>query len=57
LRVDLDSLVRHESFSEHTPMLTQCICISVAKLPQQLRRAFDVREEEGDRAGRQLAHR
>jgi hypothetical protein len=37
-------------------MLGQNVGIPVPQLVQQPRRAFDVREEEGDRSARQLAH-
>jgi hypothetical protein len=57
LRVDLDPVVRGERCPEHAPVLPQRVRVAVTQLVQQLRRAFDVGEEEGDGAAGKLAHR
>jgi hypothetical protein len=55
LGVDLDAAVSLERGAERAPVLAQRLGVSVAELVEQLRRAFDVGEEEGDRAGGELA--
>jgi hypothetical protein len=56
LRVDLDPAVAEERISQRPAMLGQHLCIRVAELVEQPRRALDVGEEEGDRPGRELTH-
>jgi hypothetical protein len=56
LRVDLDSAVLGERVSQDAPLLGEDVRIRVTELMEQLRRALDVGEEEGDCAGRQLCH-
>ena len=56
LRVHLDAVVVRASFADHAPMLGKRLCIGLGpELVQQLRRALDVREEEGDGAGGKVA--
>ena len=59
LRVDLDPAVRGERGAESAPVLRQRLGVRLGpERVQQPRRALDVREEEGDRAARELgAHR
>jgi hypothetical protein len=52
LGVHLDALVSGERLPEQSPMLVERIRVSVPEFVQKLRRAFDVREEEGHDAGR-----
>jgi hypothetical protein len=55
-RVDLDAAVLTERFAQEPTMLLDGLAVGgVAELLEQPRRAFDVREEEGDRPGRKLA--
>src|SRR6476469_1500110 len=56
LGVDLNAAVAGERLAQEAPVLGQCIRVGVAELVQQLRRALDVGEEEGDSAGRERAH-
>ena len=56
LRVDLDAAVPRERVPQQTTVLAQQLDVAVSVLVQQPRRAFDVREQEGDRAGWKLAH-
>ena len=56
LRVDLDARVSLECVPQSPAVLGQDLRIPVSVLVEQPRRAFDVREEEGDRSARQLAH-
>jgi hypothetical protein len=56
LRVDLDAAVWCDSRAESAPMAGQGGGVPLAELVQQPRRAFDVRKEECDRAGGELAH-
>ena len=56
LRVDLDAAVARERFPQHPPMLAEEVRVPLAVLAQQPGRALDIREEEGDRAARELAH-
>ena len=56
LRVDLDPTVPREGPAQDLPMRSERVCIRVAELAEQLRRALDVGEEEGDGAGGELAH-
>ena len=52
LRVYLDAVVARASFTDHAPMVGKRFCIGLGtELVQQLRRALDIREEEGDDAG------
>ena len=56
LRVHLDAVVVRASFTDHAPMLGKRLGIGLGpELVQQLRRALDVREEEGDGAGGKVA--
>ena len=56
LRVHLDPVVRGARFADHASVLGERLGVRLgAKLVQQLRRALDVREEESDRAARQVA--
>src|ERR1700682_1763917 len=56
LRVDLDAAMRGERFAQDAPMLGERLCVvSGAERVQELRRAHDVGEEEGDGAGREIA--
>jgi hypothetical protein len=57
LRVDLDTAMALEGFPQHTAVLGEDVGVAVAELVEQLRRAFDVGEEECDGPGRELAHR
>src|SRR5215203_5261013 len=58
LRVDLDATVALDRLSQDAMVLAECLVVGLgAKLVQQVRRALDVREEEGDGAGGQRAHR
>ena len=41
-----------ERLTHHSPLLRQQIGIGIAKMSQQLGRAFDISEEEGDGANR-----
>ena len=55
LRVDLDTTVTDTCLPNHRPVIGERRSVRLhADVPQQRRRAFDVREEEGDRAGRKL---
>ena len=56
LRVDLDAVVARERRAQHLPVLGQRVRIRLPELVQKPRRALDVREEEGDRAARELTH-
>src|SRR5439155_26227056 len=56
LGVDLDAAVAGEGLPEDAPVLRQRVGVGVAELVQQACRALDVGEEEGDGAGRELAH-
>jgi hypothetical protein len=56
LGVDLDPAVPPEGLAERASMLGQRIRVGIAELVQQPRRALDVGKEEGDGAGRELAH-
>jgi hypothetical protein len=54
LRVDLDAAVRFESLTEDTPVVGERVGVALGtELVEQARRALDVAEEEGDRAGRE----
>jgi hypothetical protein len=55
LRVDLRGVEAADDVAEHASMVGYCVRISVFELSQQSRRAFDVREEEGDGPGVELA--
>jgi hypothetical protein len=57
LGVDLDTVVAGERFAEDSPVIGQRGSVSVAELAEQAGRPFDVGEEKGDGAGRQLSHR
>jgi len=48
LRIDLDTAVRGERFTQCPAMLRQKIRIAIPLLVDELRRAFYVREQEGD---------
>src|SRR5207253_10967070 len=56
LRTERDAAVTAERLPQNTPMLRQDVRVRVAELVQHARRALDVREQEGDGAGRELAH-
>ena len=52
LGVDLDPTLGGADIADHSAMLGQSRGVALrAELVQQLRRTFDVGEEEGDRAG------
>jgi hypothetical protein len=56
LRIDLDAAIRAERFAQDAAMLHQGRRIlNGAQAVQQLRRTLNVREEEADRSGRELA--
>ena len=57
LRVDLDPVVRGERCTKRAAMLAERVGVAVTELVQQLRRALDVGEEEGDGSAGKLAHR
>ena len=55
LRVDLDPALAAHASRIDAPVLGERVCVGLgAELVQQLRRALDVGEEEGDRAGREV---
>src|SRR5439155_12312154 len=56
LRVDLDAVVAVKDLAQKAPVVGERVDVAVAELMVQPRRAFDVREEERDSAGWQLAH-
>jgi hypothetical protein len=45
-----------EGLSKHFAVRGKRIRVGIVQLLQQLRRALDVGEEEGDRAGREVTH-
>ena len=56
LRVHLDAVVRGARLSDDSPVLGECFRVRLcAELVQQPRRSLNVREEEGDGAGREIA--
>ena len=57
LGVDLDAVVPGERSSQRGAVLGEEIGVPGAVLLEEPRRAFDVREEEGDGSGRQLGPR
>ena len=57
LRVDLDTAVALEGRAQQATMFRQRVPVAVAELLEQARGALDVREEEGDGSGRELARR
>ncbi len=56
LRVDLESIMRRERVTQHPPMHGESVRVPVSELAQQASRPLDIREEERDSPGRQLAH-
>jgi hypothetical protein len=57
LRIDLDAAATCHGLSNGPPMFGQRIRVPRSpELVQQTRRPLDVREEEGDRPARQIAH-
>ena len=52
LGIHLGAVVRRERLPQQSPMLVESVRVGVSKLVQQFRRSLDVREEEGDDAGR-----
>ena len=56
LRVDLDPAVLVDRLADDAMVPGQDVRVLVAELMEQLRRALDVGEEEGDGSGRQLSH-
>ena len=52
LRVDLDAAVAPECLAQNAAVFSERLRIAIAELLHQPRRAFDVGEEERDRAGR-----
>jgi hypothetical protein len=56
LRVDLDAAEAFEGRPQQAAVSRKSLGVPLAELLQQPRRAGDVGEEEGDRAGRQLTH-
>ena len=57
LRVDLVAPVSRRGLADDALVLGEHFCVVRADLPEQLRRPFDVGEEEGDRSARKLRHR
>jgi hypothetical protein len=57
LRVDLVSAVRCERVAQESLVRTQDVRVVVAQAPDEARRAFDVREQEGDDSGWELLAR
>src|SRR5215218_2337127 len=56
LRVDFDAAVGGESLADHASMLAERLRVTLrTELMQELRRAFDVSEDERHRSGRQIA--
>jgi hypothetical protein len=53
LRVHLAAAVRGEGCPQQAAVLGEQVTVGVTRLLQQVRGPLDVREEEGDRAGRQ----
>jgi hypothetical protein len=56
LRVDDAAAVLVARLAHEPPVPGQNLCVAVTELVQQARRALDVGEEKGDRAGREFAH-
>jgi hypothetical protein len=56
LRVHLDAAVPAEALTQRLSMLAERVRVGVAELVQQPRRPLDVREQERDGPGGQLAH-
>ena len=55
LRIDLDSAAGHARLAYRPAVLSQSVGVGVRpQLVEQSRRALDVGEEEGDRAGREI---
>ena len=57
LCVDLVSAVRLEGRPQQALVLVENVAVALPKLFDESRRPFDIREEEGDRAARQIRHR
>ncbi len=58
LRVDLDAVVRSERVPQDSPVLRKRFRVRIRpERVEQARRALDVREEEGDGAGREISRR
>jgi hypothetical protein len=55
LGVDLFAPVARERLAQDAPMLGEDLAVAIAELLEQLGRAFDVREQEGDRAAVELS--
>ena len=55
LGVHLDATVASECLANDAALLGQRVHITLAQLLEQARRSFDVGEEEGDGAGREVA--
>ena len=56
LCVDLGTVSSRDRLAHQLPMQLERIAILVAQPPKQICRPFDVREQERDRACRQLRH-
>jgi hypothetical protein len=56
LRVDLGAPVLGESLSQDSAVVGEDGCVVITEVVEQLRRALDVGEEEGDGPGGQLGH-
>jgi len=56
LSVDLDAAAPLERLAQRPSVIGERIRVGVAQLVEQLRRALDVGEEEGDGARRELTH-
>jgi len=54
LGVDLHSVMSREGRAEHPAVLVKLLGVRITDLAQQLRRALDVGEEQGDHAGREI---
>ena len=54
LRVDLDAAVPRERLPQRAAVVVEEVCVSRPVLLEEPSRALDVREEEGDGAGRQV---
>ena len=57
LGVDLDPGMAREDRAQLAPVLGEQVHVALAVLMEQARRTLDVGEQEGDRAGGEVAHR
>ena len=56
LRVHLAPLARLDGLPQDPLLRSENLAVAIAELPEQPRRAFDVREQEGDGSARELSH-